>query len=146
MKKSQRLLPVRQLKQQEERTEAKKLAQVQQELAAAKQQLQELDSYLKDYFNTVSSQQSQIHNAAQLGQYQNFITRLKEAISRQNQDVMQREQALKMQSKKWFEASSRLKVMDDLIEKARLEEQREQDKKEQKLQDDRPFRLNGGFH
>ena len=65
MKKSQRLLPVRQLKQQEERTEAKKLAQVQQELAAAKQQLQELDSYLKDYFNTVSSQQSQIHNAAQ---------------------------------------------------------------------------------
>lgn len=145
MKKSKRLLPVRQLKHQEERTEAKKLAQIQQELAAAKNQLGELQVYLADYFNTVSNQQGQIHSAAQLGQYQNFISKLKEAIQRQQQDIKQREQVLQAQTQKWFEASNKLKTMDELIEKARQQEEREADAREQKILDDRPIRNRGGF-
>lgn len=145
MKKSKRLQPVRQLKQQEERTQAKKLADIQQGLAAARNQLTELESYLADYFSTATHQQRQIQSAAQLGQYQIFISKLKEAIERQKQDIKQREKALQAQTKNWFEASNKLKTMDELIEKARQQEEREEDQKEQKLLDDRPGQNRSGF-
>ncbi|RLT92563.1 flagellar export protein FliJ [Ketobacter sp.] len=145
MKKSKRLLPVRQLNQQAEREEARKLAHLQQELQAAQQQRRELESYLADYFQTIQQQQSKVTQAAQLGLYQSFISRLQLAIRRQGELVHQRQAAVKAQTKRWVEANARLKTMDQLIEKARQQEQLEESKREQKLLDDRPFRGGGGF-
>ena len=145
MKKSRRLLPVRQLKQQAEREEAKKLANLQQELEMAKQQRMELESYLAEYFQTIQQQQSRVTQASQLGLYQAFISRLQLAIRRQGELIQQRQAAVKAQSKRWVEANARLKTMDQLIEKARLQEDIEESRREQKLMDDRPFRGGNGF-
>ena len=145
MKKSRRLLPVRQLKQQAEREEAKKLANLQQELEMAKQQRMELESYLAEYFQTIQQQQSRVTQASQLGLYQAFISRLQLAIRRQGELIQQRQAAVKAQSKRWVEANARLKTMDQLIEKARLQEDIEESRREQKLMDDRPFRGSNGF-
>lgn len=145
MKKSRRLLPVRQLKQQAEREEAKKLANLQQELEMAKQQRVELESYLAEYFQTIQQQQSRVTQASQLGLYQAFISRLQLAIRRQGELIQQRQAAVKAQSKRWVEANARLKTMDQLIEKARLQEDIEESRREQKLMDDRPFRGGNGF-
>ncbi|MEE2731443.1 MAG: flagellar export protein FliJ [Pseudomonadota bacterium] len=145
MKKSKRLLPVRQLNQQAEREEARKLAHLQQELQAAQQQRRELESYLADYFQTIQQQQSKVTQAAQLGLYQSFISRLQLAIRRQGELVQQRQAAVKAQTKRWVDANARLKTMDQLIEKARQQEQLEESRREQKLLDDRPFRGGGGF-
>lgn len=145
MKKSQRLRPVQQLKQREERTQARKLAEIQSQLADSRRQLGELESYLQDYFSTVNNQQRMIHSATQLGQYQNFISKLKLAIEHQKEDIKQRESALKAQTKLWALSRSQLNSMDELIEKSRLQEAVEEEKKAQKQMDDRPFRGGGGF-
>lgn len=145
MKKSKRLQPVRQLKQQAEREEAKKLANLQQELELAQQQRVELESYLSEYFQTIQQQQAKVTQASQLGLYQTFISRLQLAISRQGELIQQRQAAVKAQSKRWVEANARLKTMDQLIEKARQQEELEESRREQKLMDDRPFRSGNGF-
>ena len=145
MKKSQRLRPVQQLKQREERTQARKLAEIQSQLADSRRQLGELESYLQDYFSTVNNQQRMIHSATQLGQYQNFISKLKLAIEHQKEDIKQRESALKAQTKLWARSRSQLNSMDELIEKSRFQEAVEEEKKAQKQMDDRPFRGGGGF-
>jgi flagellar FliJ protein len=145
LKKSMRLQPVRQLKQQAERAEAKKLAELQRELAAAKKQEHELQSYLSEYFQSVQNQQAQITQASQLGQYHAFIGRLQQAISRQGESIQQRDMAVKAQTQKWLLASSALKTMDQLIETCRKQESLEESKREQKQLDDLPFRNDRGF-
>ncbi|HAG96956.1 MAG: flagellar export protein FliJ [Pseudomonadales bacterium] len=145
MKKSKRLVPVRQLKQQAERGEAKKLAGLQQELQQAKNQLAELESYLAEYYQTVQQHQSQVTQASQLGLYQAFISRLQQAIRHQSEMVQQRQAAVQAQTRKWIEANARLKTMDQLIEAARQQENLDESRREQKVQDDRPFRGNNGF-
>lgn len=145
MKKSERLRPVRDIKQQQERAEARKLADLQQQLQQARRQCQELEGYLKEYFNAISTQRQHVHQASQLALYQAFVTRLQQAIQHQHQMIRQREMAVQAQTKKWIAASERLRTMDDLITRTQAQEQLDADKKEQKLLDDRPFRSNSGF-
>jgi len=145
MKKSQRLRPVRDLKQQQERQEARKLADMQQQLALARRQLEELQGYLREYFGAVNASRQMVKQASQLGLYQSFISRLQDAIQHQAQQIRQREQVVQAQTHKWMEASTRLKSLDDLIARARQQEEIAADKREQKILDDRPFRTNSGF-
>lgn len=139
-KKSMRLLPVRQLKQQAEQQEAKKLAHLQRELEAARQQCHELENYLAEYFSSIQSQQAAISRASQLGAYQAFITRLQEAIRRQGEVINQHQAAVQAQTQKWIQANAKLKTMDQLIEKARQQEDLEDSRREQKQMDELPFR------
>mgnify|MGYP003683012947 CR=1 FL=1 len=145
MKKSKRLLPVRQLKHQAERQEAKKLAGLQQELQQARSQLKDLEFYLTEYYQTVQQHQALVTQASQLGLYQAFIARLQQAIRHQSELVQQREAAVQAQTGKWIESNARLKTMDQLIQSARQHEELEESRREQKIQDDRPFRGGGGF-
>ena len=145
MKRSVRLVPVRDIKQQQERTEARKLADLQQQLQVARQQCSELQHYLQEYFNNITLQQQHVHQASQLALYQAFVNRLQQAIRQQQQLIMQREMAVQAQTQKWITASQRLRTMDDMILRARQQEELEADKKEQKILDDRPFRAQNGF-
>lgn len=145
MKKSVRLRPVRDIKQQQERQEARKLAELQRQLLLARKQLDDLQGYLKEYFASVNAARQHVTQASQLGLYQVFIQRLQEAIQHQAQLIKQRELVVQAQTRKWLEASTRLKTMDDLIARARQQEEIAEDKREQKLLDDRPFRAPGGF-
>jgi len=145
VKRSRRLLPVCQLKEQAERAEARKLADLQRELEQARRQQQELQGYLQEYFQTIQSQQQQVTQASQLGLYQAFISRLQAAIGRQEELVRQRQSAVQAQSRKWVEANARRKSMEQLVERARQEEALEESRREQKSQDDRPYRGGNPF-
>lgn len=145
MKKSVRLRPVRDIKEQQERQEARKLAELQRQLLLARKQLDDLQGYLKEYFASVNAARQHVTQASQLGLYQVFIQRLQEAIQHQAQLIKQRELVVQAQTRKWLEASTRLKTMDDLITRARQQEEIAEDKREQKMLDDRPFRAPGGF-
>ena len=140
VRKSLRLAPVRNLKQQAERLEARKLADLQQQLAQARKQLQELERYLAEYFHNIARDRLQVKQASQLGMYQAFVQRLQEAIQHQHQIIVQREMAVKAQTQKWLAASQSLKAMDELITRFRHEEELAADKREQKILDDRPRR------
>lgn len=145
MKKSVRLQPVRKIKQQQERLEARKLADLQQQLQQARNQCAELQGYLKEYFATINDQRQMIRQASQLSLYQAFVTRLEQAIQHQMHIIRQREQAVQTQTRKWIAASSKLKAIDDLIARTQQQEQIEADKREQKILDDRPLRGSGDF-
>jgi flagellar FliJ protein len=127
--------PVRQLKLQAERTEAKRLGQKIQELKMAERQLAELYQYRHDYYQQ-SGQTGTSISAALLATYQQFLARLNSALERQNQTVTLRRQAVEQQRKKWLGAQSQLKALDNLIERFEQEEQLWQDKQEQKMLDD----------
>lgn len=146
MKRSERMQPVRKLKQQEERQLAKRLAQAQQALQKEESQLQMLQQYQREYFNAVTGSQSQGSTgsirAIDLEKYQMFLSRLERAIQNQGEVRVLREKAVEAARQAWAEANSRLKALDNLIEKMRFEEEREQDKREQRMLDDMPLRTN----
>lgn len=146
MKRSQRMQPVRKLKHQEERQLAKKLAQAQQALQREESQLTMLHQYQREYFQGLTGSQQQARtgaiSAADLEKYQMFLSRLERAIQNQNQVKVLKEKAVEAARQAWAQANARLKALDNLIETMRLEEQREQDKKEQRLIDDLPLRNN----
>lgn len=147
MKRSQRMQPVRKLKQQEERQLAKKLAQAQQALQREQSQLNMLHQYQREYFQGLTGSRQQARtgaiSAVDLEKYQMFLSRLEKAIQNQNQVTVIKEKAVEAARQAWAQANARLKALDNLIEKMRLEEEREQDKREQRLIDDLPLRNNG---
>lgn len=146
MKRSQRMQPVRKLKLQEERQLAKKLAQTQQALAQEKTQLEMLHQYQRDYFASLTethrSGGTQLQQASQLEKYQQFLSRLHKAIENQRQVYDIKEKAVEAARQEWAQANARLKALDNLIERMRLEEERQQDKREQRMIDDLPLRNN----
>ena len=141
MKRSERMKPVRKLKHQEERQLAKKFAQAQQELLREENQLAMLKQYQREYFQGLTGSHQQARtgaiNATELEKYQMFLSRLEKAIQNQNQVKVLKEKAVEAARQTWAEANARLKAMDNLIERLRLEEEREQ-----RLIDDLPLRSN----
>lgn len=135
MKRSKRLLPVKQLKKQEEQKEAKKLADAQNELRQAEQQLDELHQYRQDYYQSLHQPSGSL-TASNLAKYQVFLTRLNRAIENQSQMLNLKKKAVDAQTKVWAAAHARHKAMEELIERFSNEEQIEKDKQEQKLMDE----------
>lgn len=146
MKRSKRMTPVRKLKQQEERTAAKKFAGAQQEAQRELQQLQMLEKYQQDYFSSLHDNQGRAAghslSAQQLDKYQMFLARLHKAIENQRQVLVIKEKGVEAARKEWAEANARLKALDSLIEKMVIEEEQMKDKQEQRLIDDLPLRNN----
>lgn len=136
-RKSLRLQPVRQLKHQAERQQAKLLAEAQQQLQIAQQQINELKTYYSEYLSSLSTHNENFRQAKELQVFHAFFVRLQQAIDKQQEVVRQREQAVMSRMDQWRQASASLKSIDELIATARRQEMIEQDKKEQKIQDDR---------
>lgn len=138
MKKSTRLAPVRQIKQQEEKEAAQRLGEAQQGLNAAIKQLQELQQYRQDYYASLTEgrEGSSSVPATSLEKYQLFLAKLNGVVERQQETVEQYKQHVDSHRKKWAEANARLKSIDELIERAKREETLFMDKQEQKSIDE----------
>lgn len=140
-KKSERLEPVKALREKQLKDEARKLALASQALQAATRQLVDLEQYLKGYYADPSRGVGQYKSAQDLMAYQLFIVKLNDAIGRQRQVVSIKEAGFKAQQMRWIEASANVQTMVRLIEKARVEEQKIEDKREQKIIDELSTRL-----
>ncbi len=140
MKRSDRLLPVRKLKEQKERAEAHKLAECQKQLQMAQRQALELQNYRAEYYQGVHQNRQGI-SSSYLDKSHQFISRLNIAIESQLQVVKNCEQALEKQKQVWADAHAKLKAMDDLIDRLRIEEQVQEDKQEQKMLDEYALRI-----
>lgn len=140
-KKSERLEPVKFLREKQLKDEAKKLAVASQALQAVTRQLNDLEQYLRDYYADPSRGNVTFQSAQDLSAYQQFIVKLNDAIARQRQMVALKDAAYKAQQKRWIEASSHVDTVEKLIFRARVEEQKKDDKKEQKVVDELSTRL-----
>lgn len=140
-KKSERLVPVRALRERQLKDEARKLAQTSQALQAVTRQLNDLEQYLRDYYADPSRGNVMFRSAQDLAAYQQFIVKLNDAIGRQRQMVALKDAAFRAQQKRWAEASANVETIDRLIIRARDEEQKKEDKREQKIVDELSTRL-----
>ncbi|CBL46754.1 Flagellar protein [gamma proteobacterium HdN1] len=140
-KKSERLIPVRNLRDRELKDEARKLADASKELQSANKQLNDLHQYLQGYYADTANGNLTFRNGRDLQGYQQFVTKLMEAIARQQEMAELKDAAYRNQQKRWVEANAALQAMDRLIEKARQEEQKKEDKRDQKLVDELSTRL-----
>ena len=146
MKRSQRMQPVRRLKRQEERRQAKKFAEAQHALEKEMSQLQMLQKYQSDYLNGLSGGQQNnnglLVSASQLEKYQQFLSGLSKAVENQRQMIDLKEQAVEVARRGWTQANAQLNAMDNLIEKIKQEEAQQVSKQEQRFMDDFPLRNN----
>lgn len=140
-KKSERLQPVKTLRERQLNEEARKLAQTTQALQAVSRQLNDLEQYLQGYYADSSRGNVTFKSAQDLMAYQQFIVKLNDAITRQRQMVALKDAAFRAQQKRWIEASANVDTIERLIIKARMEEQKKEDKREQKMVDELSTRL-----
>ncbi len=140
-KKSERLEPVKALRERQLKEEARKLAQTTQALQAVSRQLNDLEQYLQGYYADPSRGNVSFKSAQDLMAYQQFIVKLNDAIVRQRQMVALKDAAFRAQQKRWIEASANVDTIERLIIKARMEEQKKEDKREQKMVDELSTRL-----
>lgn len=141
MKKSARMKPVRMLKQLEEKNLAKQFSQAQQEWQNESQQLTVLTNYRNDYLNSLKNPTgSGLNSAFQLEKYQLFILRLEKAIVAQQEVVVLKQQAVEAARLVWSQANAKLNVLDSLINKMKIEEDKFRAKQDQRMIDDLPKR------
>lgn len=140
-KKSQRLEPVKFLREKQLQEEARKLAVTTQAMQSATRQLNDLEQYLRDYYADPSRGNVTFKSAQDLAAYQQFIVKLNDAVGRQRQLVAIKEAAWRAQQKRWIDASTNVDTIEKLMLKARLDEQKIDDKKEQKLVDELSTRV-----
>lgn len=134
-RRSERLKVVLKVAEHHEREAAGYLAQYQQQLAAERLQLGQLEeyrgSYLREYGDT-----SVVHTAADMTRYSDFIRRLVGAIDEQVRKVESaREQCEKVQQY-WQQRRHKRKSLESLIERLSLTESAELDRKLQKELDE----------
>jgi len=136
MKKSKRLVPVEKIKKAEEREQARQLGYAQKEFEQAIQKRDELENYRQEYYKQMNVNAGSVCSSV-LARYQLFLSQLNKAVERQNETASLKQQAVTIQRKKWIDANAHLTAMTNLIEKARLEEEKIADKQEQKTMDER---------
>lgn len=140
MKKSKRLDTVRTVSAQREKTAAEQVGQARKQLSQAEQQLSSLASYRSDYRQNLVNLGSEGVSAMLFRDYHKFLSRLDVAIDQQNQRLDKAGQQLTNALDEWAKANGKLKAMDSLITRVKLEEEKIEDKREQRILDDRPRR------
>jgi flagellar protein FliJ len=140
MIRAQRLQPVQQLVDENERRLAQSLAALERRLADADGKLGELERYRGEYEKQFSHRAAQGIGVTDLRDYQAFLAKLSEAI-RQQQSLVQRARVERdTERKRWQEAATRAKAIDHVVEQWNVEERRALDRREQRESDERAQR------
>ncbi len=140
MKKSKRLDTVRTVSAQKEKAAAEQVGQARKQLSQAEQQLSTLFSYRNDYRQNLVNLGAEGISPMLFRDYHTFLERLDSAINQQNQRLDKVDSQLKNALSEWASANGKLKAMDSLIERVKQEEEKIEDKREQRILDDRPRR------
>ncbi|MEO1244397.1 MAG: flagellar export protein FliJ [Pseudomonadota bacterium] len=104
------------------------------ELESRRSQLGELNAFRQTY-SSASARQSGA-NSAHWKDYQNFRSRLDQAVSAQQQFVRDSEQGVDAARERWLHQRQRLESLRKVLDRYRGEEQLRQMRSEQKQQDD----------
>jgi len=134
-KRSERLKVVLKVAEHHEREAAGYLAQYQQQLAAERLQLSQLDEYRSSYLREYGDITA-VHTAADMTRYSDFIQRLVGAMDEQVRKVESaREQCEKVQQY-WQVRRHKRKSLESLIDRLKSSESAEFDRKLQKELDE----------
>lgn len=132
------------LAESEERKFAEKLGSAQRQLSGQMDRLAELRRYRGEYSERAGS--SRITSAAQLKDYQSFLSRLDTALTSQRQIIYECERALNAHRSRWQAKRQRLESLQKVSERLRNDARITEDRREQRIQDDRHLRTNHFQH
>lgn len=143
MKRAKRLEPVSEMAEEAERECAQRVAAVNKRLADAEKRCTDLKRYVEEY-RVMFQQRAKVGmSVAGLRDYQIFIARLNEAVKQQDNVVAQVRNDCERERKRWIDAAARKRAVDKVIDKARAEDQRSEDRALQKDTDERAQRISG---
>jgi flagellar protein FliJ len=144
MKRSKRLEPVSELAEEEERECALQVAGLQKRLEDAQKRDAELKRYLVEYQSMFQQRAAAGMGVAGLRDYQTFLARLTDAVRQQDSVVSQIEADCARARVKWLEAAARKNAVSKVIESARSEDQKLEERRSQKESDEQAQRRGGG--
>jgi flagellar protein FliJ len=143
MKRSKRLQPVGQLVDGEERECAARVADLQARLDDAQRRSGELKRYLVEYQSMFQQRAAAGIGVSGLRDYQTFLARLNEAVRQQDNVVSQLESDCARARVEWLEAAARKSAVSKVIENARTEDQKIEERRSQKETDEHAQRRGG---
>jgi flagellar FliJ protein len=146
MTRAQRLQPVQNVVDENERRRAEQLAAGERRVTACEKKLAELTQYEADYRRNYHERVTAGIGSLELRDYQAFLTRLAEAVRQQQQLVLNAQAERDVQRKYWQEAAQRSKAIEHVIENWQAEDRRVADRRDQRDTDERAQRKNPHTH
>ena len=144
MTRSQRLEPLARLAEKRELEAARAVAATLQTLTERRQRHAELESYLTEYHGRLHTQVSRGMASAEVQRYRGFLQQLETAIAHQAAAVSAAQAAHEQAQRQWRELHTRTQSLDKTITRARGEENARKAQREQRENDDRVPRAEGG--
>ena len=100
------------------------------------QRLNQLRAFRREYEQRLEGMASRGIDARQLADYRRFLSQLNEAIERQGHEVQGRRRAAEDSREALLRRAVRRESLDQLLERARLNQRRARERREQKLSDE----------
>jgi flagellar FliJ protein len=137
---SDRFKPIQKVVSQKERKAAAALGESLKQRNEASQRLDELRRYLAEYLERFARAARGGLTSSQIMEYQVFISKLETAIEQQQQVVARSEQDCDSSKQQWRGRYTKSKAMDNAVDRMKLEESKDSNRREQAEADERAQR------
>ncbi|EKE80513.1 flagellar export protein FliJ [Idiomarina xiamenensis] len=124
------------LEQRREDKAAAELAQVRQTLQQQQQRLQGMEQYRLQYLQQLQQRGNQGLHSHQFGQYHAFVGKLDAGVEQIHASLSKLQQVVEQRQQRWFAQRRKRQSVEHLLEQQRLRQQREAERREQKLMDE----------
>lgn len=119
---------------------AKVLGEANNNLTQQKDKLLNLIQYREEYIQSFKEQGKKGMDGSQLQTYQKFLANIDNAISQQRNIITTAESTCEQQKKSWRSQHTKTKIMGNVIDNYKKDEEQQQNKQEQKDNDERNSR------
>ena len=136
MQRSQRLGVVLAVEQRKEQQALERLGEARKVVEQREQQIRELQQYHQEYRQQIRDGQQGVVAVSRLQAWQAFMGQLDHLITQQQLQLEQARQIFDVRRGEWLKAWEKRRGMENFIATCRLQEQREQDTREQKVADE----------
>jgi flagellar FliJ protein len=137
MKKSERMIPIKQMAADHEQEAVKELGQTQRALTEHEMKLQQLISYRAEYYRMFQEHGSRGMDGSQLQAYQSFLAQLDTAIVSQRNMIGHVTEECDVKRDEWQQRHTRTEALGKTVQRYQATERKEEDKREQREMDDR---------
>jgi flagellar FliJ protein len=140
MKKSQRLKVIVDLNAENEKKALQELGKTQTKKQELQKQLKDLKQYRQEYNDQCQSISEAGVNIAKLLEFRSFVSKLDKVIEDQEKAISTMEGKLIFVRKTWERQHHKTKSLQKVCDSAKVEEVKQEDKREQNEQDERATR------
>jgi len=140
LKKSKRFLPLARIAANKEMSSAKDLGVANNNLTIQKNKLLDLKQYRDEYIQSFKKQGQKGMDGSQLHTYQQFLENIDNALVQQRNLITTAESICEKQKESWKSQHTKTKIMDNVINNYKKDEQHQSNKEEQKDSDEQNSR------